>query len=169
MESMDPFSPREGDVIRLLLQGKSNKQIAYALGISERTVEFHLNNIFEKMGVGSRVELILKLGKSTGGLPAQPVESTVAGGEQTGHTGKRGDAQAVPEMDPGKPAAAKMKEFAMNGKLIPLVPMLVILMGGILIAAGIVTQKYGAVVVGIIAAGAAAYRLYLEMAKKNTG
>lgn len=167
MEHMDIFSPREVDVIRLLLLGKSNKQIAHALGISERTVEFHLNHIFEKTGVGSRVELILKLGKSTGVFAAQPVESTVAGGEQTGHTGKRTDAQSRPEAFPGKSAAAKIKEFAMHGKRVTLLPLLVILMAVILIAAGIATQKYGAVVVGIIAAGAAAYRLLADIRKKK--
>lgn len=169
MEPMNPFSPREGDVVRLLLQGKSNKQIAHALGISERTVEFHLNNIFEKMGIGSRVELILKLGESTGIPPVHPVEPPVAGGEQTGHTGKRTEAQVIPEMAPEKPAGAKIKEFAMNGKMITFLPLLVILMGGILIAAGIMTQKYGAVVIGILCAGVAAYRLISEFAKKNPG
>ena len=39
--------------------------IASALGISERTVEFHLKNVYEKTQVGSRVELVLKLGEST--------------------------------------------------------------------------------------------------------
>lgn len=66
------LSKREKGVVGLLLHGKSNKQIAFSLGISERTVEFHLNNIYTKMQVGSRVELILLLGKN-----ANPVESTV--------------------------------------------------------------------------------------------
>jgi DNA-binding NarL/FixJ family response regulator len=55
------FSEREKDVIKLLLQGKSNKQIALELGISNRTVEFHLGNIYTKLGVASRTEAILKL------------------------------------------------------------------------------------------------------------
>lgn len=55
------FSEREKDVIKLLLQGKSNKQIALELGISNRTVEFHLGNIYSKLGVASRAEAILKL------------------------------------------------------------------------------------------------------------
>ncbi|RPJ27150.1 MAG: LuxR family transcriptional regulator [Chloroflexi bacterium] len=55
------FSEREKDVIRLLLQGKGNKQIALDLGISSRTVEFHLSNIYNKLGVNSRSEAILKL------------------------------------------------------------------------------------------------------------
>ena len=71
-EKVFPLSKREKDVVGLLLQGKSNKQIALALGLSERTIEFHLNNIYTKIQVGSRVELILLLGKT-----ANPVESTV--------------------------------------------------------------------------------------------
>lgn len=76
-EKVIPLSKREKDVVGLLLQGKSNKQIALALGLSERTVEFHLNNIYTKMHVGSRVELILLLGNTTGALSGNPVESTV--------------------------------------------------------------------------------------------
>lgn len=65
------FGERENDVIKLLTQGKSNKQIALELGISNRTVEFHLSNIYKKLGVKSRSEAILKvinsqLRKSTG-------------------------------------------------------------------------------------------------------
>lgn len=74
-----PFSEREKDVVGLLLQGMGNKQIALALGISNRTVEFHLSNIYAKLGVNNRSEAILKLTEvrlreSTGGLP---VDSTV--------------------------------------------------------------------------------------------
>lgn len=71
------MSRRERDVIVLLLQGRSNKQIALSLGISERTVEFHLNNIYAKAHVASRVELILKLGEGKGGVFENHVESTV--------------------------------------------------------------------------------------------
>jgi len=58
------LSKREGEVVQLLLQGKSNKQIAMALEIAETTVEFHLKNIYTKLQVNSRAEAILKLGKS---------------------------------------------------------------------------------------------------------
>ena len=60
------LSNQEREVVRLLLQGKSNKLIALSLGISDRTVEFHLKNIYAKARVSSRVELILKLGDATG-------------------------------------------------------------------------------------------------------
>lgn len=58
------FSEREKEVIGLLLQGKSNKQIALELGRANRTVEFHLSNIYAKLGVNSRSEAILKLADS---------------------------------------------------------------------------------------------------------
>jgi DNA-binding CsgD family transcriptional regulator len=65
MEQLPQLSNRQWEVVNLLRQGKSNKQIASTLHITERTVEFHLNNIYDKFQVGSRVELILKLGEST--------------------------------------------------------------------------------------------------------
>jgi DNA-binding CsgD family transcriptional regulator len=65
MKKIDGLSPRENEVAHLLLEGRSNKQIALSLEVSERTVEFHLKNIYIKMQVGSRVELILKLVEST--------------------------------------------------------------------------------------------------------
>ena len=60
------LSKREKDVLKLVLQGKSNKQIALSLDISVRTVEFHLKNIYAKFQVSSRIELILKLANATG-------------------------------------------------------------------------------------------------------
>ncbi len=49
------------------MQGKSNKQIAMALGISASTVEYHLKNVYKKLQVNSRTEAVLRLGKSVGG------------------------------------------------------------------------------------------------------
>lgn len=62
---MNELSKRENEVVTLLLEGKSNKQIASALHITTSTVEFHLKNIYEKYQVSSRTELVIKLGKST--------------------------------------------------------------------------------------------------------
>lgn len=67
MEQQNTFSEREKEVIDLLLQGKSNKQIALSLDISRNTVEYHLKNIYKKLGVSSRIEAVLQLGKSVGG------------------------------------------------------------------------------------------------------
>ena len=80
MAEINKLSNREWDVAKLLLQGKSNKLIASSLGISERTVEFHLKNIYAKFQVSSRIELILKLGNATGRFETQKLgHSTVAG------------------------------------------------------------------------------------------
>ena len=57
------FSEREQQVIEHLIQGKSNKQIALALGISVRIVEFHLGNIYARLEVSSRTEAAMKLSK----------------------------------------------------------------------------------------------------------
>jgi DNA-binding NarL/FixJ family response regulator len=50
------LTPREMDVLRLVVDGKTNAEIGLALGISEKTVEKHLDSIFRKLGVVSRVE-----------------------------------------------------------------------------------------------------------------
>lgn len=78
MAQFPRLSNREWEVVELLLQGKSNKLIASSLGISKRTVEFHLKNIYAKFQVNSRIELILKLGNTTGQVKAERlVHSTV--------------------------------------------------------------------------------------------
>ena len=71
------LSKRERNVVDLLLQGKSNKQIAITLDIAETTVEFHLRNVYAKLQVSSRAEAILKLGKSTSFITENPGETIV--------------------------------------------------------------------------------------------
>jgi DNA-binding NarL/FixJ family response regulator len=53
----DPLTPRETEVIKLVAESYTNRQIAEALVISENTVERHRANILEKLGMGDRVEL----------------------------------------------------------------------------------------------------------------
>ena len=53
-----PFSPRELQVLGLAASGLTNKEIAYRLGISERTIQFHMNSIFNKTGAQSRTEAV---------------------------------------------------------------------------------------------------------------
>ena len=75
MTQFPQLSNREQVVIQHLLEGKSNKLIASSLGVSDRTVEFHLKNIYVKFEVSSRVELILKLGHSTVAGKAEVAEN----------------------------------------------------------------------------------------------
>ena len=50
----DALSPREREVLHLVTEGLANKQIARALGITERTVKAHLGNVFRTIGVADR-------------------------------------------------------------------------------------------------------------------
>jgi DNA-binding CsgD family transcriptional regulator len=49
-----PLSPREVEVLRLLARGRTNREIAGELGISERTVDRHVSNLFAKLDVSTR-------------------------------------------------------------------------------------------------------------------
>jgi two-component system, NarL family, nitrate/nitrite response regulator NarL len=53
------LTPRERDVIHAVVQGLSNREIAARLAVSEDTVKHHLTNVYDKVGVSSRVELVV--------------------------------------------------------------------------------------------------------------
>jgi DNA-binding NarL/FixJ family response regulator len=53
------LTPRELDVLRLVIDGQANKQIARRLGISEKTVKGHLTNVFQRIGVTDRTQAAL--------------------------------------------------------------------------------------------------------------
>jgi DNA-binding NarL/FixJ family response regulator len=53
------LSSREMEVIGLIVAGYTNKDLARELGISENTAKHHLTNIFDKLGVSNRLELVL--------------------------------------------------------------------------------------------------------------
>jgi DNA-binding NarL/FixJ family response regulator len=65
------LSPREMEVLSLAARGLTNKEIAYRLGISDRTVQFHMNSIFNKTGTNSRTEAVA-LSMRNGWLLPQP-------------------------------------------------------------------------------------------------
>ena len=52
------LSDREREVLDALVRGRSNKEIAIALGISENTVKVHATRVFEKLGVADRLEAV---------------------------------------------------------------------------------------------------------------
>lgn len=53
------LSNREAEVANLVIQGLSNKDVANRLFVTEKTVKFHLTNIYKKMHVKSRAQLIV--------------------------------------------------------------------------------------------------------------
>ncbi|WP_018150069.1 response regulator transcription factor [Leeia oryzae] len=64
--ALDSLTERERQVATLTAKGQSNKEIARALDITERTVKAHISTIFEKMGVSDRLQLALKVNGLTG-------------------------------------------------------------------------------------------------------
>lgn len=52
------LSPREREVLRLIAGGQSNKQVAQALGITERTVKFHVTSLMNKLGAETRAQAV---------------------------------------------------------------------------------------------------------------
>lgn len=55
-KSRNSLSPRELDVLTLLVRGHSNKEIESALNLSQSTVKHHLSNVFAKLGVHDRTQ-----------------------------------------------------------------------------------------------------------------
>jgi DNA-binding NarL/FixJ family response regulator len=57
-ELLEPLTPREQEVLRMLARGLANKEIAARLNISEHTVKFHVAAILGKLGAASRTEAV---------------------------------------------------------------------------------------------------------------
>ena len=69
------LSPREAEVLRLVVEGLLNKQIALRLGITERTVKAHLTSAYQRIGVADRTQAALwaqRRGVGGTGRPDQP-------------------------------------------------------------------------------------------------
>jgi DNA-binding NarL/FixJ family response regulator len=54
---VDPLTPRESEIVKLIAEGNTSREIADTLVISEKTVERHRSNILEKLGMRDRVDL----------------------------------------------------------------------------------------------------------------
>jgi DNA-binding NarL/FixJ family response regulator len=66
-EAQEPLTAREREIAEWVIQGMRNREIAARLQISEKTVKTHLSNIFRKLNVNRRVELLLsRLGDGGG-------------------------------------------------------------------------------------------------------
>jgi len=74
------LSPREQEVLVLLTTGKSNKEIARDLGLSEATVKFHMKNIFSKLGVSRRSDVgkSRRLKRQSAASTSPPARSTIS-------------------------------------------------------------------------------------------
>ena len=93
MQQSPRLSNREKETLQLLLEGKSNKLIALDMKVSERTVEFHLKNIYAKFQVNSRMELVLKLKNDINWLESEKLgDSTVA---DEGESAENGDGPSL--------------------------------------------------------------------------
>jgi DNA-binding NarL/FixJ family response regulator len=53
------LSDREREVLQLMSTGKTNKAISAAMGVTESTVKFHVNNILTKLGVSDRTHAVI--------------------------------------------------------------------------------------------------------------
>ena len=69
MKRLESLTPREHEILTYLITGMLNKQIAYELKISERTVKAHRKQVFDKVGVASIAELV-RLTEKAGIKPA---------------------------------------------------------------------------------------------------
>ena len=80
----DALSERERDVSELVVQGRSNKEVAAELFLSEKTIESTLTRIYAKLGVRSRVELTRRLTPARDGTGIPPVR--IARARRLAHT-----------------------------------------------------------------------------------
>src|SRR5262249_33774206 len=79
------LTKRELQIVGALVQGQTNKDIAATFGVSEYTLKHHLPNVFDKLGVYSRLELVLFaishqlcVGADDAAAPVTPARSTAS-------------------------------------------------------------------------------------------
>jgi DNA-binding CsgD family transcriptional regulator len=64
--TLDSLTPQEVQIARFVAEGATNREVAARLFLSRRTVDHHLSNVFAKLGISSRGELILQRTKQLG-------------------------------------------------------------------------------------------------------
>jgi DNA-binding CsgD family transcriptional regulator len=101
------LTTREEDVVRLLSDGMPNREIARKLNLSEHTVKNYLFHVFDKLGVSSRIELVMYAASSSKRIQT----AGVLGNKQ--EDGQAGDSEVA-----GKPSAdTNLKEVAKASQL----------------------------------------------------
>lgn len=86
------LSNREAEVAELVSKGLSNKEVANRLFVTEKTVKFHLTNIYKKMQVKSRAQLIVWCLPHMGFVEAQNNQQQINATGTTGNTASQGSA-----------------------------------------------------------------------------
>lgn len=57
--TLEPLTPRQQEVVNMMMKGFSNKKIALEIGIAEATIKMHVTAIFKRLGVSNRTEAVL--------------------------------------------------------------------------------------------------------------
>jgi DNA-binding NarL/FixJ family response regulator len=97
---MANLSKREREVVRCVVDGMSNREIAQSLKLTEHTVKNYMFRIFDKLGVSSRVEVVLYAFSSGQGISSEPKSDSTASRRQRGS---------------GKPEDEKLRRAATAG------------------------------------------------------
>ena len=78
MDAKPDLTPREQEILNMMLKGVSLKEIAFNLGVSYSTVDFHRKNLYQKFGVQSMQELLVKYHSQTASPEIMPPEMATA-------------------------------------------------------------------------------------------
>jgi DNA-binding NarL/FixJ family response regulator len=75
----DPLTPRENEILALVREGRSSKEIARELGITRSTVRCHVQRVLTKLGVASRLQAAAVAPPLAGSHPPDPPPSPISG------------------------------------------------------------------------------------------
>jgi DNA-binding NarL/FixJ family response regulator len=101
-DGMRLLTKREEDVVRLVAEGLQNREIAKGLKLSEHTIRNYLFHIFDKLGVSSRVELVLYAASSAKSVHTAEVQSDKQERKPAGSTKIRGKSSKAAEQNSGR-------------------------------------------------------------------
>ena len=73
-EQSEPLSAREAEMLELVAEGLTNRQIARQFWVTEQTVTFHLSRIYKKLGVTNRTAAAMRWRRDLAPAPAEPRE-----------------------------------------------------------------------------------------------
>jgi DNA-binding NarL/FixJ family response regulator len=112
-DGMRLLTKRENEVVRLVAKGLQNREIARELNLSEHTIKNYLFRIFDKLGVSSRVELVLYAVSSTKSSQTGDAQGNEAGSAMTGNVNVGGkflpEAERVERAQSSQPLRNKLR------------------------------------------------------------